>query len=46
MTLADRIAVMDRGRGPQIGAPADVYEYPTAAFVAGFIGSINMFEGE
>ena len=46
MTLADRIAVMDKGEIRQIGAPAEVYENPASKFVAGFIGSINMFEGE
>jgi putrescine transport system ATP-binding protein len=46
MTLADRIAVMDKGEISQIGSPAEVYESPANKFVAGFIGSINMFEGE
>lgn len=46
MTLASRIAVMDQGVIRQIGAPSDVYEHPKSKFVAGFIGSINMVEGE
>ena len=46
MTLASRIAVMDQGVIRQIGSPSDVYEHPTSKFVAGFIGSINMVEGE
>ena len=46
MTLASRIAVMDRGEVRQIGSATDVYEYPNCSFVAGFIGSINMFDGE
>ena len=46
MTLADRIAVMDKGVIRQVGPPAEVYEHPNSRFVAGFIGSINMFEGE
>lgn len=45
MTLADRIAVMDRGRIRQIGTPTEIYEYPRSRFVADFIGSINMLEG-
>lgn len=45
MTLATRIAVMDRGAVRQIGSATDVYEYPNCAFVAGFIGSINMLDG-
>ncbi len=46
MTLACRIAVMDKGVVRQIGTATDVYEYPNSTMVAGFIGSINMFEGE
>jgi len=46
MTLADRIAVMDKGAIRQLGPPAEVYERPNSRFVAGFIGSINMFDGE
>lgn len=46
MTLASRIAVMDRGIVRQIGTATDIYEYPNSSFVAGFIGSINMFDGE
>jgi putrescine transport system ATP-binding protein len=45
MTLASRIAVMDRGVIRQIGTPTEVYEYPNSRFVADFIGSINQFEG-
>jgi len=44
MTLADRIAVMDRGQVKQIGSPTDIYEFPDSRFVAGFIGSITSFE--
>jgi putrescine transport system ATP-binding protein len=46
MTLATRIGVMDRGEIVQVGTPTDIYEYPTSKFVADFIGSVNMFEGE
>jgi putrescine transport system ATP-binding protein len=46
MTLATRIAVMDRGIVRQIGSATEIYEYPNSSFVAGFIGSINMYEGE
>jgi putrescine transport system ATP-binding protein len=46
MTLATRIAVMDKGFVRQIGSATEVYEYPNSSFVAGFIGSINMYEGE
>jgi putrescine transport system ATP-binding protein len=46
MTLASRIAVMDKGVIRQIGTPTDIYEFPKTRFVADFIGSINLFEGE
>ena len=46
MTLATRIAVMDKGVIRQIGSPTEIYEYPRTKFVADFIGSINQFEGE
>ncbi|MBL9052667.1 MAG: ABC transporter ATP-binding protein [Tabrizicola sp.] len=44
MTLADRIAVMDKGEVKQVGSPNEVYEFPASKFVAGFIGSVNSFE--
>ncbi|QYK42089.1 MAG: ABC transporter ATP-binding protein [Paracoccaceae bacterium] len=44
MTLADRIAVMDRGMVQQVGAPATVYEHPASRFVANFLGSISQFD--
>jgi putrescine transport system ATP-binding protein len=45
MTLATRIAVMDRGLIRQIGTPTEIYEFPRTRFVADFIGSINIFDG-
>jgi spermidine/putrescine transport system ATP-binding protein len=45
MTMSDRIAVMNGGRIEQIGSPADVYDHPASAYVAGFIGQQNFFEG-
>jgi putrescine transport system ATP-binding protein len=45
MTVADRIAVMDRGRLMQVAPPADIYERPNSRWVADFIGSVNLFEG-
>jgi len=44
MTMADRIAVMDKGKVLQVARPAEIYEAPSSRFVAEFIGSINMFE--
>jgi putative spermidine/putrescine transport system ATP-binding protein len=44
LTMSDRLAVFDRGRIEQIGAPAEVYERPANAFVAGFVGVSNVVE--
>src|SRR3954467_15340985 len=45
MTVADRIAVMDRGRLAQVGTPVEVYERPASRWVAGFVGDVNLIEG-
>jgi spermidine/putrescine transport system ATP-binding protein len=45
MTMADTIAVMDQGHIEQLGPPAELYERPTTAFVAGFLGISNMLPG-
>ena len=46
ITLASRLAVMDKGIVRQIGTATEVYEYPNCKMVAGFVGAINMLEGE
>jgi len=46
MTLATRMGVMDHGRIVQVGTPAQIYESPVNRFVADFIGSVNLLEGE
>ncbi len=46
LTLSDRIAVMNHGVVEQVGTPQEIYEYPKSPFVASFIGSMNLFEGE
>jgi putrescine transport system ATP-binding protein len=45
MTVADRIAVMDRGRLMQVATPAEIYERPNSRWVADFVGDVNMLEG-
>ncbi len=45
MTMAGRIAIMNKGRLVQVGEPLDIYEYPNCRFSAGFIGSVNLFDG-
>jgi putative spermidine/putrescine transport system ATP-binding protein len=46
LTMSDRIAVFNRGRIEQVGAPAEVYEKPATRFVAGFVGTSNLLTGE
>ncbi|MFF2964624.1 ABC transporter ATP-binding protein [Streptomyces sp. NPDC057963] len=46
MTMADTVAVMNGGRVEQLGAPADLYENPKTTFVANFLGTSNLIEGE
>jgi putative spermidine/putrescine transport system ATP-binding protein len=45
LTLCDRLAVFNNGRIEQIGNAEEVYEHPATAFVAGFVGSSNIFTG-
>ena len=44
--LADRVAVMDRGRLQQIADPVSIYEAPANATVSSFIGHANFFKGK
>ncbi len=46
MTMANRIAVMSKGRVLQVGSPQEIYEYPNSRFVADFIGNVNLFDGQ
>ena len=47
MTLADRVVVMKQGVVQQVGSPTDIYDRPSNAFVASFIGNpaMNLMEG-
>jgi spermidine/putrescine transport system ATP-binding protein len=45
MTMADTIAVMNKGEIEQMGAPEELYELPKTAFVANFLGQSNLFTG-
>jgi multiple sugar transport system ATP-binding protein len=47
MTLADRVAVMNKGKIQQLGTPDEIYNNPNHLFVAGFIGSpaMNLIPG-
>ncbi len=46
LAMSDRIAVFNLGRIEQVGSPADLYERPGTAFVAGFVGTSNLLRGE
>ncbi len=46
MAIADRIAIMDKGRLRQVGTPRDIYERPADSFVAGFMGTTNLVQGK
>ena len=45
LSMADRIAVMDRGRILQVAPPDELYEQPNCRMVADFIGTTNLFPG-
>jgi putative spermidine/putrescine transport system ATP-binding protein len=45
LTMSDRLAVFSDGRIDQVGSPAEVYENPATAFVAGFVGTSNLIAG-
>jgi iron(III) transport system ATP-binding protein len=44
LSMADQIAVIDRGRIMQVGSPEEIYERPANPFVADFIGTMNFIE--
>jgi putrescine transport system ATP-binding protein len=46
MTVADRIGVMDNGRLEQVATPRELYEAPASRWIAGFVGDVNLFEGQ
>jgi spermidine/putrescine ABC transporter ATP-binding subunit len=46
LSMADRIAVMEKGAVRQIASPEELYEKPHSRFVADFIGKINLIDAE
>ncbi|MFV0282224.1 MAG: ABC transporter ATP-binding protein [Castellaniella sp.] len=46
MTTADRMAVMDQGVVQQVGSPTNLYDYPRNRFVANFVGTMNVLDGQ
>jgi spermidine/putrescine transport system ATP-binding protein len=45
MAIADRIVVMNQGRVEDFGVPSDIYMRPKSIFSAGFIGEVNLIDG-
>lgn len=45
LSMASRIAVINKGEVAQLASSSDLYEYPANRFVADFVGSVNIFEG-
>ncbi|HLA97979.1 MAG TPA: ABC transporter ATP-binding protein [Anaerolineales bacterium] len=45
LTMSDRLAVFNQGKIEQVGTPAEIYERPGTAFVAGFVGISNLISG-
>ena len=45
LELADRVAILNSGQIEQVGMPHEVYDNPVNAFVCGFMGEANRFEG-
>jgi putative spermidine/putrescine transport system ATP-binding protein len=46
LSMADRVAVFRDGRVEQLDSPRELYEHPRTAFVARFVGSANVIEGD
>ena len=46
LEVADRVVVLNSGRIEQVGAPEEVYTHPANAFVYGFLGAANRFDGQ
>ncbi|MEO6517911.1 MAG: sulfate/molybdate ABC transporter ATP-binding protein [Pseudoxanthomonas sp.] len=45
LELADRVAILNRGRIEQLGSPADTYDHPASPFVYSFVGAVNRLPG-
>jgi putative spermidine/putrescine transport system ATP-binding protein len=46
LSLSDRVVVMSEGRMEQLGTPFEIYNFPTTAFVASFVGTLNILDGK
>ncbi len=46
LSLSDRVVVMSEGRMEQVGTPFEIYNFPATAFVASFVGTLNILSGK
>jgi len=46
LSMSDRIAVFNNGRIEQVASPIELYEQPASTFVAGFVGTSNLLDGD
>ena len=46
LSMADRIVVMNHGCIEQVGTPTEIYREPASAFVADFVGQVNVLQGK
>lgn len=46
LSMSDRVVVMNKGRMEQVGTPFEIYNFPTTAFVANFVGTLNTADAE
>jgi iron(III) transport system ATP-binding protein len=46
LAISDRVIVMNGGRIEQIGSPEEIYNRPCSRFVADFVGSANLIDGQ
>ena len=46
LSMSDRVAVFNKGRVEQVDSPRRLYERPRTVFVAGFVGTANVLQGE
>ncbi len=44
LSLSDRVVVMNQGVVEQVGAPFEIYNFPKTAFVASFVGTLNVVD--
>jgi putative spermidine/putrescine transport system ATP-binding protein len=46
LSISDRIVVMSEGRMEQVGTPFEIYNHPRTRFVASFVGTLSVLQGQ